>query len=69
MDIALSLLVLAIAALVLGATALFRRGGYRRQAVLMLVLAAVMAVNVAILVVPTGRGETVAAAAKEKAPE
>lgn len=69
MDIALSLLVLAIAALVLGAIALFRRGGYRRQAVLMLVLAAVMAVNVAILVVPTGRGETVAAAAKEKAPE
>ncbi|QSR18774.1 hypothetical protein [Novosphingobium sp. KA1] len=69
MDIALSLLVLVIAALVLGATALFRRGGYRRQAVLMLVLAAVMAVNVAILVVPTGRGETVAAAAKEKAPE
>ncbi|MFC0686056.1 hypothetical protein [Novosphingobium clariflavum] len=69
MDIALSLLVLAIAALVLGATALFRRGGYRKQAVLMLVLAAVMAVNVAILVVPTGSGETVAAAAKEKAPE
>lgn len=69
MDIALSLLVLAIAALVLGAIALFRRGGYRRQAVLMLVLAAVMAVNVAILVVPTGRGETVAAAVKEKAPE
>lgn len=69
MDIALSLLVLAIAALVLGAIALFRRGGYRRQAVLMLALAGVMAVNVAILVVPTPDGETLAGAAKEKAPE
>lgn len=69
MDIALSLLVLAIAALVLGAIALFRRGGYRKQAVLMLVLAGVMAVNVAIMVVPTPGGGTLAQAAKEKAPE
>ncbi|TCM21867.1 hypothetical protein EDF56_101543 [Novosphingobium sp. PhB165] len=69
MDIALSLLVLTIVALVLGAFALFRRGGYRKQAVLMLVLAGVMVANVAILVVPTSGGETLAGAAKEKAPE
>lgn len=74
MDIALSLLVLTIVALLLGAFALHRRGGYRKQAVLMVVLAAVMAVNVAIWTLPTSGGETLAgaakeSAAKEKAPE
>lgn len=54
----LSLLVLAIIALIAGAAFLWRRGGARRQVVLMLVLAAVMAANVAILAIPNPSGET-----------
>lgn len=70
MDIAISLLVLTTIALVLGAVVLFRRGGYRKQAVLMLVLAAVMAANVVIWTVPTPEGQSlVSEAGKEKAPE
>ena len=68
MDIAISLLVLTAIALVLGAVALFRRGGYRKQAVLMLVLAAVMAVNVVIWTVPTQEGNSLVTET-EKAPE
>ncbi|GGC14924.1 hypothetical protein GCM10011494_37160 [Novosphingobium endophyticum] len=68
MDIAISLLVLTAIALVLGAVALFRRGGYRKQAVLMLVLAAVMAVNVVIWTVPTQEGKSLVTET-EKAPE
>ncbi len=49
---ALSLLVLAIAALLGGAVYLLRRGGARKRAMLMLVLAAVMAVNLAIWAMP-----------------
>ena len=59
MDIALSLVVLTIIALVIGATFLVRRGN-RQQAVLMLVLAAVMAANVALWSLPTDGG-TIAA--------
>ncbi|MDE2620592.1 MAG: hypothetical protein KGL54_10570 [Sphingomonadales bacterium] len=55
-DIALSLAMLMVIALPLGALVLWRRGGPRKQIVLMLVLAAVMAANVAIWVVPTGAG-------------
>lgn len=55
-DIALSLAMLMVFALPLGALVLWRRSGMRKQAVLMLVLAAVMAVNVAIWVVPTRDG-------------
>lgn len=70
MDIALSLLVLTTVALILGAVALLRRGGYRRQAVLMLVLAAVMAVNVAIWTLPTQEGSSLSSEArKDRAPE
>ncbi|HKT84479.1 MAG TPA: hypothetical protein VJQ77_00170 [Novosphingobium sp.] len=70
MDIAISLLVLTMIALVLGAIALLRRGGYRKQAVLMLVLAAVMAVNIVIWTLPTREGQSlVSQAEKEKAPE
>lgn len=70
MDIAISLLVLTMIALVLGAIALFRRGGYRKQALLMLVLAAVMAVNVVIWTTPTREGRSlVSEAEKEKAPD
>ncbi len=55
-DLALSLLVLGAIALTGGAVVLLRRGGSRKQAVLMLVLAAIMAVNVAIWIVPTSSG-------------
>lgn len=63
MDIALSLLVLTALALVLGGFALWRRPGYRRQALLMLVLALVMAINVVIWTVPTKSGQTLVDAA------
>ena len=56
-DTVLSILVLACLALLLGAYALGRRGGQRRQIVLMLVLAAVMAANIAIWVLPGGSGK------------
>ncbi|HEX7751390.1 MAG TPA: hypothetical protein VF440_03235 [Novosphingobium sp.] len=55
MALVLSILVLAMFALVLGAAALWRRGGSRKQVALMLVLAGVMAVNIAIWTLP-GRG-------------
>lgn len=55
-DLVLSLLVLTMLALVGGAILLWRRGGSRRQAVLMLVLAAVTAVNIAIWTVPGESG-------------
>ena len=48
----LSLMVLTVMALLGGAIFLFRRGGARRQVMLMLVLAGVIAVNIAIWVVP-----------------
>jgi hypothetical protein len=57
MDTVLSILTLAATALVLGAISLWRRGGMRKQAILMLVLAAVMAANVAILTLPGSDGE------------
>ncbi|MCK9542762.1 MAG: hypothetical protein M0R03_12110 [Novosphingobium sp.] len=55
-DVALSLMVLTIFALTGGAWLLNRRGGSRRQVVLMLVLAGVVAMNVAIMVWPDSRG-------------
>lgn len=61
MDIALSLLVLASIALVGGAYVLGRRGK-RRQAGLMLLLAVVMAVNVAIWTWPTREGQSLTTA-------
>lgn len=57
MAIALSLLVLTTIALVAGAILLLRRGR-RAQAWLMLVLAAVMALNLAIWTIPTRSGNT-----------
>lgn len=54
-DTILSILVLAALAMLLGAIAWWRRG-MRRQAGLMLLLAVVIAVNVAIWVVPDGNG-------------
>ena len=52
----LSILVLACIAMLLGALALWRRRGGKRQVWLMLVLAAVLAVNVAIWVIPSTDG-------------
>ena len=53
-DTALSILVLSAIALVIGAIYLIRRGGPRKQAILMLVMAALMAANVAIWTLPLG---------------
>ena len=52
----LSILMLACIAMLLGALALWRRRGGGRQVWLMLALAAVLAVNVAIWVVPSADG-------------
>ena len=56
MAMVLSVLMLTAIALVLGAIAVFRRGGSRKQAWLMLALAAVAAVNVAIWTLPDASG-------------
>ncbi|MEE4450305.1 hypothetical protein [Novosphingobium resinovorum] len=68
MDIALSLLVLTVIALVIGAIVLLRRGGYRKQAGLMLVLAGVMIVNIAIWTLPDREGRSLAGEAKKEQP-
>lgn len=69
MNIALSLLVLTTIALVLGSAALFRRGGYRKQAILMLVLAAVMVMNIVIWTLPTPEGRSLSSEGqREEAP-
>lgn len=64
--LALSLLVLAALALVAGALWLRSRGGSRKQVTLMLVLAVVMAVNVAIWTLPGKGGESLASAAAKE---
>ena len=56
MDTVLSIVVLAAVALVVGAIWLWRRGGTRKQAGLMLVLAVVMLVNVLIWTLPNKDG-------------
>lgn len=56
MDMVLSLVVLAALALLAGAWFLHRRGGPRKQVVLMVVLAAIAVANVAIWIVPTPDG-------------
>jgi ABC-type transport system involved in cytochrome c biogenesis permease subunit len=55
-DTILSILMLAVIALLLGAFALWRRGGRTKQVVLMLVLAAVVAGNIALWIVPDASG-------------
>jgi hypothetical protein len=60
MSAALALMVLTTVALLAGAVFLWHRGGSRKQAVLMLVLAAVLAANVAIWTLPGAGGETLA---------
>jgi flagellar biosynthesis/type III secretory pathway M-ring protein FliF/YscJ len=56
MNIIVSVMVLAAIALTIGAIALWRRGGPRKQVALMLLLVAVIAANVAILTIPTSDG-------------
>jgi len=58
MSTALSLAMLVSLALIGGALYLWRRPGYRRQAVLMLVAAAVALFNVAIWTLPDGEGRS-----------
>lgn len=65
MNAVLSILMLAAIALVAGAAALWRRPGFRKQAVLMLVLAAVMIVNVAIWTLPDASGSAPLARVKD----
>jgi hypothetical protein len=55
---ALSLLVLTMLALLSGALFLWRRGGSRKQVTLMLVLAAVLAFNIAMWTLPGKSGES-----------
>ncbi len=55
-DTVLSILVLAAIALLLGAFVLWRRGGAKRQVILMVILALVAIGNVAIWIVPDGTG-------------
>ena len=56
MDAVLSVMVLAAIVLLAGAIFLWRRGGSRRQAMLMLVLVGVIVANIAILTIPVGDG-------------
>jgi hypothetical protein len=56
MEIVLSILVLAALALLAGAVWLWRKGGARQQALLMVVLAVIALVNVAIWTVPQPDG-------------
>lgn len=58
LSVALSLAMLVSLALIGGAIYLWPRPGYRRQAVLMLVAAAVALVNVAIWTLPDGEGRS-----------
>ncbi len=55
-DTVLSILVLAAIALLVGAFALWRRGGTKRQVVLMVILAFVAIGNVAIWIIPDNQG-------------
>ena len=53
----LSILVLAAIALVIGAIALWRKGGSLKQVLLMLVLAVIALINVGIWTLPDAHGE------------
>ena len=57
LDTVLSILVLAAIALVIGAVALWRRGGQAKQVWLMLLLAAIIVGNVLVWVVPDSTGK------------
>ena len=67
LDLALSLMILTLIALLIGAVYLFRKGGAknRQQALLMIALAMVIAVNVAIWTVPDEKGSSPVAEARQ----
>ena len=54
----MSIMVLAVIVLLLGAFALWRRGGARKQVGLMVLLAAIIAANVAIWAIPDPQGRS-----------
>ena len=56
----MSIMVLAIIALLIGAGYLFRRGIYQRRALLMVLLAIIIAVNIALWTIPVSTGESLA---------
>lgn len=56
----MSIMVLAIIALLAGAAYLWRRELYKRRALLMVLLAVVIAVNIALWTVPVTTGESLA---------
>ena len=58
LSVVLSIVMLAVFALIAGAVWLWRKPGMRKQALLMLALAAIAAVNVAIWTVPDGQGRS-----------
>lgn len=58
LDLVLSILVLAAIALVIGAVMLWRRGGRTKQVWLMLLLALIVAGNLALWLVPYDNGQT-----------
>ena len=68
MNFVLSLLVLLMLALLAGAFFLWKRTGANKQVVLMLVLAAVIAANIAIWTVPDSTGEAPIGRAPETTP-
>jgi hypothetical protein len=63
LDLVLSILVLAAIALIIGAVVLWRRGGRTRQVWLMLLLAVVIAGNLALWLVPYDNGTAPVSAA------
>lgn len=65
MQTALSLLVLTALALMAGGLYLWRSRGLKKQGLLMIALAAVMAINVAIWTLPNEHGNTLIEAAPE----
>ena len=64
LDTVLSILAFAVIALLAGAFVLWRRGGRTKQVLLMLILAAVAAANLAIWLVPDGSGRAPAEQAR-----
>lgn len=57
LDLVLSIMALAVIALAVGAVVLWRRGGRTRQVWLMLLLAAIVAGNLALWLVPYDNGQ------------
>lgn len=56
-DLVLSIVMLAVLALLAGAFALWRRTGEAKKPLLMVLLAAIAAGNILILTIPTSQGE------------